>query len=364
MKKRMIIVISVLVIIFGGTFGWNALKAHFIKSYFKNFHPPATSVTTYVVKQENWESTLSSVGSVVAANSVSVTAQVQGQISQFYFHSGQNVKKGDPLIQLDDAIDQQTLRNDQAQLKLAELTFTRYQKLTRLGAIAKNETDSARASLVRAQAAVQTDELTISYKKILAPFDGKVGIRTVNLGQFVSPGTPLVSLQSIDPIFVDFNLPEQALAKIAVGQTVRVHVDAYPNRVFTGKIIAYNSTVDVNTRNIALRAQFSNADHALYPGTFAKISILVSQSGKMLSIPQTAVTYNLYGDIVYVVKREKGKNGKEITTAIQRFVQVGEHKGERVQILKGISVGDEVITSGKMNLRNKSPIIVSNEKLY
>ncbi len=364
MKKRMIIIISVLVVIFGGTFGWNALKAHFIKSYFKNFHPPAVSVSTYKVEPQNWESTLRAVGSVVAQNSVNVTAQARGQILKFYFKSGQNVKKGDALIQLDDAIDQQALRDDQAQLNLARLTLTRYQELTKLGAIAKNETDTAKANFVKTQTALETDQLNISYKKVTAPFDGKAGIRQVNIGQFVNPGDALVSLQSIAPIFVDFNLPEQALAKIAVGESVQVQVDAYPGRVFTGKIIAFNSTVEVNTRNIAVRAEFANADHLLYPGTFAKVTVLVSQGGKVISIPQTAVTYNLYGDIAYVVKHDKDKKGKALITASQRVVEVGERKGDFVQITKGISPGDEVITSGEMNLHNNSPIAISHAKIY
>lgn len=364
MIKRVSIVVLVLVVIFGGTFAWNALKTHFIKAYFKNYQAPPVSVTTYTVKPQNWESTLSSVGSVVAINSINVTSQVSGQIQKFYFKSGQHVKKGDPLIQLDDSIDQQALRNDQAQLQLASITYSRYQKLTLLGALSKSEQDNARANLIKAEAMLQTDALNISYKKILAPFDGKVGIRTVNLGQFVSPGNPLVSLQSIAPIFVDFNLPEQALSKIAVGEKVQVRVDAYPDRIFSGKIIAFNSTVEVNTRNIGIRAEFPNEDHSLYPGTFAKVKVVISKGGSVISVPQTAITYNLYGDLVYVVKQEKDKTGLMKDFAVQRFVQVGERQADQVEILKGLAPGDQVITSGQINLRNHSLIAISHEKLY
>lgn len=361
MKKRFVIVGIILLIIFGGTFAWFGIRSFFISRFFANFQLPPAAVTTYVVKQQTWSPKLQSVGSVVAVNSVSVTPQVSGRILQFYFQPGQMVKMGDPLIQLDDGLDQQTLRNDQAQLTLTQLTYERYQKLYKQNAVEKEKVDSAQADLVKAQAAVATDQLNIKYKKVSAPFDGKVGIRKVNIGQFVQAGDALVSLQSVTPIFVDFFLPEQYLAKLSQGQEVDVTIDSVPNTVFKGRVVGIDSTVDVNTRNIQVQALFDNPDGKLFPGLFANVSVILPQKQDVLVVPQTAINYSLYGDTIYVVQTDgKDKEGKPKLISVQRFVTTGERQGNFVEVLKGVKAGDEVVVSGQIKLRNNSPIVVNN----
>lgn len=360
MKKRLALVILILVIIFGGTFAWYRIRVSFRDKFFANFQVPPVSVSTTIVLKKTWNPVLKSVGSLIAVNSVNVSSEVNGQVAKIYFQSGQFVKKGDPLIQLKDTVYQEALNNNIAQLNLDKVSYERQIKLFRTRATAKSVLDASQATMLKSLAQVKTAEAMLARKKIKAPFDGKLGIRQVNIGQYVSPGTPMVPLQSLNPLLVDFALPEQYLKLISNGQKITIKTGAYSGEVFKGKIIAINSKVDQVTRSIAVRATVPNDDSRLYPGLFADVSVILPQKLNVITIPQTAITYSLHGNSVYVVTKSKDKKGKAVLTVTHKFVTLGDRRGNIVAIKKGIKVGDVVVTSGQLKLHNGARVTVNN----
>lgn len=362
MAKRLIFIIIVLVIIFGGTFGFDIVRRYFMRQYFSHFQPPPVTVSITRASAETWHPTLNSVGTLQAVNGVDINSRVSGQVVAIYFQSGQTVKKNQQLIQLDDAIDQQTLKNDMATLQLAKLTYQRrLQVFEKTRGAAKSDVDEAKAKLLQAEASVATAQLNIYYKNIKAPFAGKIGIRKVNIGQYVTAGQSLVTLQSLNPLYVDFSLPEQDLDRVYTDQPIQITVDTYPNEVFKGKVTAINSKVDIETRSILIRATIPNKDQKLYPGVYANVTVILPEKKNVITVPQTAVTYSLYGDSVYVVsKKGKDKKGKPILIAQQRFITVGPRKGTVVSVLKGIQPGENIVTSGQIKLRSGSRVTINN----
>lgn len=371
MTKRLTAVVLLLLIIFGGTFGWDAVKSYFMKQYFAHFTVPPVSVSTAKVKTQHWQPRLSAVGSVVAINGVSVTSQVAGQVVALHFKSGEDVTKGQSLVQLDDGINRQALKNDMAKLKLDKLSYERMSRLFKQNAVSKSQLDQAQANLSQSQAAVATDQLNITYKNVKAPFSGRVGIRNVNIGEYVTAGAALVSLQQMNPIFVNFTLPEQNLKSLHKGQKVLVTVSAYPQEKFTGKITAINSLVDVDTRTISVQATLPNPKERLYPGAFATVVVELANKQKVLTIPQTAITYSLYGDTVFVVtpkpasttKTHKNKAQKSkgpLLVANQRYIKVGERRGDEASVTSGVKAGETVVASGQIKLHNGSHVVVNN----
>lgn len=361
LSRNMIIMIIVLLIVFGGIFGWGIIRSIFIKRYFANFQPPPVTISTAKATAVVWQPYLSAVGSVVAINGVQVTTEVAGLVEKISFESGQMVKQGDPIIQLDDAEDRQDLKNFQAQLDLAQITYRRQSILYKGNNVARADLDQATASLQQAQANVGKTLVLIDKKNIKAPFAGKLGIRLVNLGQYIAAGTAIVSLQSMDPLYIQFSLPEQNLNVLTVNQPIEIRVESEGDKVFIGKISALNSEVDANTRNILVQAVVPNPQYLLYPGMFANVRVLLPQKENVIAVPQTAVIFSLYGDAVYVVKPEgKDKEGKPILKAHLHYVTTGERRGNEVIILKGIQAGDEVVISGQLKLNEGAPVLINN----
>jgi len=361
MKKRFTLAIVILLIIFGGTFAWYGVRVFFTKRFFANFQQPPVAVSTTTAIKKTWSPELKAVGTLKALNGVSVNSEVDGQVVQIFFKSGQIVKKGAPLVQLDDEVDQQTLNDNVAQLRLNNLTYERQVKLLQRNSTSKSAVDNARAKMLQAKAGVKTAQVMIQKKNIKAPFAGKLGIRLVNVGQYVKPGESMVSLQSLTPLFVDFSIPEQNMKDIRPGQEVKIFTDAYKGEAFIGQVKATDSEVDINTRSISVRAEIPNKDKRLYPGLFADVRVILPAKKDVITVPQTAITYSLYGDSVYIVSKSKDKKtGKPDLIAVQKFVTLGPRKDTEVAIKKGIKEGDIVVSSGQLKLHTGSRVIINN----
>ena len=362
MAKRIIIVIIALAILFGIVFGFHAFRTVMIGKYIKNMLQAPVTISTTEAKVQTWNPTLRAVGNLSAENGVDVNSQVPGQVVKTLFTSGENVKKGDLLIQLDDALDQQTLKTQQAQLNFAEEDYNRKKTLAQRKVIAQSDLDQASKGLTQAQAAVASAQLSIEYKKIKAPFSGRLGISQVNVGQFIGSGQPLVPLQQMDPLSVDFSLPEQQLKLLYKNQPVQLTVDMYPNRIFSGKITALNSKADPNTHTISVRATVPNPKTELYPGLFTVVNVVLPVQQSVVTLPQTAIAYSLHGNSVYVVvdSGKKDEKGKPILVVEQRFVTVGDRKGDQVAILSGVKAGEQVVNAGQLKLQPGAPVNVDN----
>jgi membrane fusion protein (multidrug efflux system) len=361
MLKRMVIMLVAVALTFGAVFGFLAFKARMISQIMAAQSNPPQAVSTAVVGLAAWQPRLEAVGSARAVNGANLSSQISGIVSAIHFESGADVKQGSPLVDLIAEDDIAHLEALKATTELARLTYERDQRLVRTKAISEQTVDSDKWTLKNDEAQVAQQQALVDYKSIKAPFSGRLGIRQVDLGQFLAAGTTVVTLQQLDPIYVDFFLPEQALAQIKVGQHVAAKIDAYPGHAFDGAISAINSLVDIATRNVQIRATFNNPDRRLLPGMFATVEIDVGSAQRLVTLPQTAIAYNSYGNIVFLVE-EKGTDaaGKPRLVARQTFVTTGETRGDQVSILNGVKEGDTVVTAGQMKLRNDSPIVVNN----
>ena len=361
MKKRMIMMLIIVGCVFGLIFLFDIVRDIMMKRFFAHFALPTVTISTSIAKAEDWSPNIPAVGSLVATSGVEVSPQVAGMVTAINFQSGQMVKQGDPLIQLDDRTDQQDLKNFNAQLNLAQLDYQRQVNLTKTNSTSKSSLDQAAANLQEAQSAVAKTQVLIDEKLIKAPFSGKLGIRNVNLGQYVSPGTGLVNLQTMDPLLVQFSLPEQNLKYLHPGQAIDFTVDTYPNQKFRAQITATEAAVNVQTRNIMVEATVPNPDMRLYPGLFANIDVLMPLQQKVVSIPQTAVSYSLFGDSVFVVNDEgKDKEGNPNKVVHRRYVTTGDRRGNEVAILKNLKAGEEVVNSGQLKLEDGVQVLINN----
>ena len=302
MTKRFVIVIGILVVVFGAIFGWDIVRGIFMKKYFASFTPPPVTISATAATERQWQPVLRTVGTLTSVHGVNISSEVPGLVKTVAFKSGKKVDKNQLLIQLDDATDRTDLANYAAQLKLDQADYDRKKSLLSEHAVAKADFEQATATLDQAKALVAKAQNLIEKKQIRAPFAGRVGISQINPGQYVSPGVALVTLQSIDPLYLQFSLPEQNLSSLSVGQKIELSADNQPDKKFTGMITAIDSKVDENTRSILLQATVPNADQQLFPGTFADIQVMLPQQLKVVSVPQTAITFTLYGDSVFVLK--------------------------------------------------------------
>lgn len=362
MTKRMIIMLATVGIVLGAIFVFELVLApQFKKKFLASMANPPQTVSTMVASMSPWQARLSAIGSLRAVRGADLSAQVGGIVSAIHFDSGADVPQGALLVELSAADDQAKLDSLKAQAQLAQITYDRDQRQLQAQAVSKQQVDSDAQTLKSDLAQVAEQQATVDYKVIKAPFAGRIGIRQVDIGQYLPPGTTVVTLQALDPIYVDFTLPQQALAQIAVGQKVAVDVDTYPGQDFPGTISAINSKVDTTTRNVQIRATIANPDRRLLPGMFATVKIDIGNPQNYVTLPQTAVAYNPYGSTVYLVD-DKGKdaNGQEQLVARQVFVTTGDVRGDQVAILKGVSVGDTVVTAGQIKLRNGSPLHIDN----
>jgi membrane fusion protein (multidrug efflux system) len=324
--------------------------------------PPPTTVTSAIVKQADWQPTVAAVGSVSPVQGATISAELAGRVSEIDFESGAKVQKGQPLLKLDVAAEEAQLRSAKADLELMKSELDRAQNLSKDNVISKAELDTARAKFDASKAAVDNMQATIDKKAIRAPFAGVAGIRYVNPGQMVAVGDKLVSLQTLDNVFVDFSLPQNNLSKVAVGLEVNVTTDAVPGRKFQGTLTAINSSVDPATRSVQVQATLENKDHALRPGMFAKVEVLLPQKISTLFIPATAVSYAPFGDSVYVIEKKQNKETKKDELVLrQQFIRLGESRGDFVAVTEGLKKGQEVVGTGAFKLRNGLNVVVDNK---
>jgi membrane fusion protein (multidrug efflux system) len=361
MAKKIILSILGVLVIIGILGGIKGLQIDRMMAAGSQAVQPPETVTTAVVGAESWETLITSVGSLEAVQGVMLTAELPGKVVRIAFDPGTKVKAGDLLLQQDVSSEQAQLRAAEAKLALAKLDLERSRKLLATKAVAKAKYDSDKAQYEEAAAQIDVIRATIRKKTIRAPFAGRLGIRLVNLGQILNEGQPIVSLQTIDPIFVNFALPQQQLAQIKPGLKVRVTTDALPDRMIEGEITAVNPEVDVATRNIRVQATVANSQERLRPGMFVNVAVVLPSREEVLAIPATAVLYAPYGDTVFVVHDKKEESGKPPVKVLQqKIVQLGEKRGDFVAIVSGLEKGDTVVSTGVFKLRNDQTVVVDN----
>ena len=361
MTKRMVIMLIFAGLLFGGIFGFQAFKAKMVKKFMSSQGIPPQAVSTIQAGEQSWQRQIEVVGTLQAVCGADLAPEVSGLVSKINFKSGDEVKTGTLLVGLDASADLAKLQSLKATADLAEKTYLRDLKQFKEQAISQATLDADAANLKSASAQVAQQQALVDQKSIRAPFAGRLGIRAVDLGQYLNPGAKIVTLQALDPIFVDFYLPQKSIGEVAVGQQVSVKTDAFPDQSFAGTVSAINPKVDTSTRNVAVRAAIRNPKHLLLPGMFATTDIKIGQPKSYVTLPQTSISYNPYGNIVFLVEKNGlTKDGKPRLTAMQKFVTTGETRGDQVAILKGVKPGDLVVTSGQIKLRNGTPIIVNN----
>jgi membrane fusion protein, multidrug efflux system len=380
MTFRFIITGVVAALFVGLLAGWNfLLKPYIIKTAISSMVPPPSAVTSEAAKTEKWIEQLSSIGTLISSHGVDVTSQVAGIVTEVPAPSGSDVEQGTVLVQLDIAVEEADLASAKAVLAEAEVGFKRQNDLIEKRVTSEANLDTARSKRDTAQAAVNKIEAVIAQKTIKAPVSGRLGIRKVERGQYVSAGMTLVTLQALDPIRADFPMPEQAIGKLRVGQQIEIAVDAYPGKVFKGTIESLDARVAQDTRTLLIRGSLPNQQRKLLPGMFANVTVLVGEPRPVVTVPRTAVTYSLYGDSLYVVKAAEDKDkdkgtggtggqaaasqaagGERKLVADRRFVKTGQARDDRVSIVSGIQAGDEVVTTGQLKLNPGAAIRVDN----
>ena len=362
MTKRMVIMLAVVGLLFGGIFGYKAFMGIMMKKYMSAGGMPPVTVSTIHAANAAWQPQLKAVGSLRAVRGVDLASEISGLVRSVHFKSGDEVKAGQLLAQLNADPDIAQLHAMEAAADLAEITYERDKKQIEAQAISQSTLDSASADLKSKQAQVAQQAAVVAKKAIRAPFAGRLGISLVNPGQYLNSGEKIVTLQSLDSIFVDFSLPQQELSLVSTGQTAIAFIDAYPGKTFIGKITAINPKVDPGSRNVQVEAVFANPGRELLPGMFATVEVLYGAAQHYLTLPRTAVTFNPYGETVYIVE-EKGKDkaGKKALIARQTFVTLGPARGDQVAILSGVKEGDQVVTSGQLRIKNNSAVIINNQ---
>jgi membrane fusion protein (multidrug efflux system) len=361
MTKRIIFTILGVLVMIGILGGIKGLQINRMIAIGSQSTPPPETVTTAVVRSESWEALITSVGSLEAVQGVMLTAELPGKVVRIAFEPGTKVKAGDLLLQQDTSSEEAQLRSAEATVALTKLDLERSSKLLRKKAVAQAKYDTDNAQYKQAMAQIDGIRASIRKKTIRAPFAGNLGIRLVNLGQNLNEGEPIVSLQTIDPIFVNFSLPQQQLAQVKPGLKVRVTTDALPGQVIEGEITAISPEVDVATRNIRVQATVANSQERLRPGMFVNVSVVLPSREEVLAIPTTAVLYAPYGDMVFVVhEKESGKGVQLVKVLRQKIVQLGEKRGDFVAIVSGLDKGETVVSTGVFKLRNDQAVVVDN----
>lgn len=361
MKKPMIIMLSCLGILFGVIFLYKAFISYKMHKGMASMKSPIITVSAMKASNEAWDPRYQATASLRAIRGVDVTTELAGMIRQIYFVPGADVKKGQLLVELNIDADVSQLHSLQANETLASITYHRDQKQYKAHAISKATLDTDYANLKSLQAQVAEQQATIDKKIIRAPFTGRLGISMVNPGQYLNPGDKIVTLQTMDPIYADFYIPQQTIGKFSIGQTVKLTSDSFPKITFTGKITTINPAVDTSTRNLEIEATIHNANYQLKPGMFASANVTTGKPENLLTLPQTAVSFNPYGSLVYILKNpEKEADGKTVYIATQSFVTTGETRGDQVVVNSGVKAGDLVVTSGQLKLKNKDRVVINN----
>jgi membrane fusion protein (multidrug efflux system) len=361
MMKRMVIMLVAVALVFGAIFGFQAFKAVMIKKFMATLMSPPQTVSTTTAASSEWQTSIEAVGSLRAVKGADLSLEVAGVVDTISFNSGDDVDEGAQLLTLRAQDDVARLESLQATEQLSEINYERDKKQLNIQAVSQATIDSDAANLKNAKAQVAQQKAILEKKTLRAPFAGHLGIRAVDLGQYLGPGTTIVTLQALDPVYMDFLVPQQAIDQIRIGQQVGVNVDAFKGHVFSGEITAINPRVDTSSRNVQVRATLKNADHKLIPGMYATVNIITGAPQNLVTLPQTAITYNPYGDTVYIVDNKGADaSGKQQLIAHQTFVTVGPTRGDQVAIVKGVSDGDVVVTAGQIKLHNGSVVMIDN----
>lgn len=349
MKKPLLLTALALLLVFGGIFGFIYGKKALIARYMASYAPPPVSVVVEPAREEKWDRSITAVGTLKAALGVDVATESAGTVSRIFFRGGEAVPAGAELFALEDSVEVATLKSLLAQKRLAEINFQRDQKLLATRSISRTDFDKTESVLKDVSAQAEKTEAIIARKHLRAPFAGQIGIPRVDEGMYVTEGQAMVTLQALELLEVDFTLPEQQLPMLRAGQKVRCAVQAHPGRHFDGEIIAIDARVDANTRNVLVRARVPNAGAALLPGMFVSVEVVVEEQVPVVSVPETAISYNLYGDAVYVLKTGTGEGDLSVE---RRYVTLGDHRNLRVAVQEGLAAGERVVTAGALKLDN------------
>ena len=367
--RRMLIMLGVVLVVVLALAAYKGLSIYQQIQMF-SAPQPAISVSAAVAEERPWQSRLPAIGTLKAFQGVDLTSEVQGTVKEVLFQSGEKVSLGQPLLQLDSEVERAILANAEAVRALARVEYQRGQDLIKRQAISKSEFDRLNAELLKAEASVTQLKAELDKKRILAPFAGTIGIRQVDTGDYLSPGTSFATLQDLSRLYVDFFLPEQDYPQLAIGQRVRLSVAAYPGEVFEGEISALNPKVEETTRNVQVRAMLPNPDNKLLPGMFANLEVLLPGEKPQVLVPETAITYTLYGNSVYVIGEQKDDQGAVVKddkgqaqlVVERRFVETGERRDGQVLVLKGLKAGEQVVTAGQLKLDNGAHVAIVEDQ--
>jgi membrane fusion protein, multidrug efflux system len=357
---RLVLVIVLMGAVGFGLYAFQNFKTVMIGQIMSKMTPPPAPVAAVTAKLQDMPRFLEGIGTIMAVRQVTVAPEVAGRVTQIMFEAGQTVKAGDPLVQIYDAPDRADLGNYEAQERLAQVNLSRARTLAQKEFGSKQAEDQAQMALDQARAGIARTDAVIVEKLVRAPFAGQLGIRQVNLGQYLNPGNPIATLTDLDTMYVDFTLPEQASAKLKIDQEIDIAVDAYPNRTFVGKLTTIEPQIDPQTRAIKVEATIPNADHALRPGMFANARVVLPPQHDVVTIPETAVEYTPYGTSVYIIK-PVGKDEKDQVKyiATQSFVKLGQRRDGNVAVLEGLKSGEMVASSGQLKIINGAPVRLS-----
>lgn len=362
--KRMVIMLAIVAVLVAALVGFNLFKAHMIEKAMASMANPVQTVSADTASLTSWQPMLETVATLRAARGADLALDAAGVVSEVAIASGQEVASGDLILRLRDDDNRAALDQARAALALANLSFERAQKQIKTRTIAQAAFDDASADLQAKRAAVAQQQALLEKKTLRAPFDGRAGIITLSPGTYLNAGTPVVTLQQLDPILANFSLPQRQLPQLAVGARVHLQVDGHPGTDFLGTLTAINPKVDPETRNVLVEASIANPDGLLQPGMFAHASVEVGVAEQRLTLPQTAITYNPYGATVFLVRDETGTDdaGKPVTRQVvqQTFITAGDTRGDQVAITRGLEAGDLVVTSGQLKLKNGTPLVINN----
>ncbi len=356
-NKKLVLLVAGAIGLFMAIVIFHIIQYFLIQYFFKNYEPPPVTISSIIVKKHAWHSQIEAVGNFVAKNGVEVNSQASGEVTAIHFKSGQNIHAGQLLIDIDDNIEQAVLKSTQAQLKLKKISYARQVDLYKRGVAAISSVDEALASLEQAKSNLEKTEAEIRHKHIIAPFAGKLGIRQINLGQYITPGkTSIVSLQELNPLYLEFYLPEHLYKKIHVGQLLKFNIEELPQRVFTAKIYAINAKVDTNTHNILVQAILPNDPVIFIPGMFAYITVIENKVHEGIIIPSTAISYSLYGNSVFLIE----KANKGMLRVRRVFIQTGEQQGNFTVVTKGLHPGEMIVSIGELKLHSGTVVTINN----
>ena len=363
MIKRMVIMLLATGAVFGGLYWFQNFKSGIIKQVMASMSNPPQTVSTAVAERTDWQDKIEAVGSLKAANGADLALEVSGIVQNISFNSGDSVIAGQTLLQLFAQEDIAKLASLQATLDNYLITLNRDKAQQAIKAVSQATVDTDTANVRNAQALVDQQRAVVAQKTLTAPFSGRLGIRSVDLGQYLTAGTTVVTLQALDPLYVDVYLPQQTISRLKVGQEVDTTVDVYPGRVFKGEISAINPKIDSTTRNVLVRATIKNPDGALLPGMFSRVAIAVGSVQQLVTLPQTAIVYNPYGDSVFIVDDKAKSDQSQAGVVRQAFVKTGNVRGDNVAVIDGIQPGEKVVIAGQLKLRNGTPVTIDNSHI-